>query len=183
MILPIYAYGMPVLRKKAEDITPEYEGLSTLLQGTPEDVYQQARYAIEAGVNIIGPECAIPLSTPLENLKAIGIDAVMTSIDNAQMESRTRPPSYDFDIITGNARSDYIPGSDMKQYYGSETADVSSFNVMGLKSPGVDRLVDVVMAADSNEKLKVATDGVIAAAGASAANPGIPEGAERKSDV
>ena len=43
----------------------------TLLQGTPEDVYQQARYAIEAGVNIIGPECAIPLSTPLENLRAI----------------------------------------------------------------------------------------------------------------
>jgi MtaA/CmuA family methyltransferase len=42
-----------------------------LLQGTPEDVYRQARYAIEAGVNIIGPECAIPLSTPLENLKAI----------------------------------------------------------------------------------------------------------------
>jgi len=43
----------------------------TLLQGAPEDVYKQARYAIEAGVNIIGPECAIPLSTPLENLKAI----------------------------------------------------------------------------------------------------------------
>jgi uroporphyrinogen-III decarboxylase len=43
----------------------------TLLQGTPEDVYRQARYAIESGVEIIGPECAIPLSTPLENLKAI----------------------------------------------------------------------------------------------------------------
>ena len=42
-----------------------------LLQGTPEDVYRQARYAIDAGVNIICPECAIPLSTPLENLKAI----------------------------------------------------------------------------------------------------------------
>jgi [methyl-Co(III) methanol-specific corrinoid protein]:coenzyme M methyltransferase len=42
-----------------------------LYQGKPEDAYQQARYAIEAGVNIIGPECAIPLSTPLENLKAI----------------------------------------------------------------------------------------------------------------
>jgi microcin C transport system substrate-binding protein len=93
----------------------------------------------------------------VENLKAIGIDAVMTSIDNAQMESRTRPPSYDFDIITGNARSDYIPGSDMKQYYGSETADVSSFNAMGLKSPAVDRLIDVVMAAESNDSLRVAT--------------------------
>lgn len=43
----------------------------TLLQGAPEDVYKQARYAIEAGVHIIGPECAIPLATPLENLKAI----------------------------------------------------------------------------------------------------------------
>ncbi len=43
----------------------------TLYQGTPEDVYKQVRYAIDAGVDIIGPECAIPLSTPMENLKAI----------------------------------------------------------------------------------------------------------------
>ena len=43
----------------------------TLFQGTPEDAYQQARTAIEAGVDVICPECAIPLSTPLDNLKAI----------------------------------------------------------------------------------------------------------------
>jgi [methyl-Co(III) methanol-specific corrinoid protein]:coenzyme M methyltransferase len=42
-----------------------------LYQGTPEDVYKQVRYAVEAGINIIGPECAIPLATPMENLKAI----------------------------------------------------------------------------------------------------------------
>jgi [methyl-Co(III) methanol-specific corrinoid protein]:coenzyme M methyltransferase len=42
-----------------------------LYQGTPEDVYKQVRYAVQAGVNIIGPECAIPLATPMENLKAI----------------------------------------------------------------------------------------------------------------
>jgi [methyl-Co(III) methanol-specific corrinoid protein]:coenzyme M methyltransferase len=42
-----------------------------LYQGTPDDAYGQARYAIEAGVNIIGPECAIALGTPMENLKAI----------------------------------------------------------------------------------------------------------------
>lgn len=93
----------------------------------------------------------------VENLKAVGIDAKMTSIDNAQMEARTRPPQYDFDIITGNARSDYISGSELKQYFGAETADVSAFNLMGLKSPAVDRLIDVVMAADSNDKLRVAT--------------------------
>jgi [methyl-Co(III) methanol-specific corrinoid protein]:coenzyme M methyltransferase len=43
----------------------------TLLQGTPEDVYNQARAAIEAGVDAVCPECAIPLATPLENLQAI----------------------------------------------------------------------------------------------------------------
>jgi [methyl-Co(III) methanol-specific corrinoid protein]:coenzyme M methyltransferase len=42
-----------------------------LLQGTPEEVHEQARYAIGAGVHIIGPECAIPLATPMENLRAI----------------------------------------------------------------------------------------------------------------
>ena len=47
-----------------------------LFQGTPEDVFKQARYAIEAGVHIIGPECAIPLSTPIENLRAI-VEAAM----------------------------------------------------------------------------------------------------------
>ncbi|MBP1719038.1 MAG: methyltransferase MtaA/CmuA [Deltaproteobacteria bacterium] len=44
---------------------------TTLLRGKPEDVYKQARYSIEAGVDIIGPECAIPLQTPIRNLQAI----------------------------------------------------------------------------------------------------------------
>jgi [methyl-Co(III) methanol-specific corrinoid protein]:coenzyme M methyltransferase len=43
----------------------------TLFQGSPEDVRKQVRYAVEAGVNIIAPECAVPLSTPMENLKAL----------------------------------------------------------------------------------------------------------------
>jgi len=42
-----------------------------LFGGTPEDVYKQARYSIEAGVDILAPECAVPLQTPIANLKAI----------------------------------------------------------------------------------------------------------------
>ncbi len=93
----------------------------------------------------------------VENLKSLGVDARLESVDQAQMEARTRPPSYDFDMIVSNARSGYISGSELKQYYGSETADVSAFNVMGLKSPAVDRLIDVVMAAKSNDDLTFAT--------------------------
>ncbi|MEE9400282.1 MAG: uroporphyrinogen decarboxylase family protein, partial [Dehalococcoidales bacterium] len=42
-----------------------------LFRGNPEDAYKQARYSIEAGVDILAPECAVPLQTPVENLKAI----------------------------------------------------------------------------------------------------------------
>ena len=92
----------------------------------------------------------------VENLRRLGVDAVQTRIDNAQMEARTRPPSYDMDIITGNARASLIPGADLKQFYGSETADVSAFNVMGLKSMAVDRLIEHVIAAESMESLTTA---------------------------
>ena len=44
---------------------------TTLLRGTPEDVRQQVRYSVAAGVNIIAPECAVPLQTPIRNLRAI----------------------------------------------------------------------------------------------------------------
>ncbi len=44
---------------------------NTLFGGTPEEVYRQSRYGIEAGVDILAPECAVPLQTPIENLKAI----------------------------------------------------------------------------------------------------------------
>jgi [methyl-Co(III) methanol-specific corrinoid protein]:coenzyme M methyltransferase len=44
---------------------------NVLFSGKPEDVYKQARYSIEAGVDILAPECAVPLQTPIANLKAI----------------------------------------------------------------------------------------------------------------
>jgi [methyl-Co(III) methanol-specific corrinoid protein]:coenzyme M methyltransferase len=42
-----------------------------LYAGTPQQAEEQARYAVSAGVRIVGPECAVPLRTPIANLKAI----------------------------------------------------------------------------------------------------------------
>ena len=44
---------------------------TTLLFKKPEDVKREVDYAIAAGLDIIGPECAVPLATPIENLKEI----------------------------------------------------------------------------------------------------------------
>jgi MtaA/CmuA family methyltransferase len=42
-----------------------------LLRGTPDEVAAQARGAVAGGIDVVGPECAIPLTTPLANLQAI----------------------------------------------------------------------------------------------------------------
>ena len=42
-----------------------------LLAGTPEQITASAAEAIAGGIDIIGPECAIPLGVPLANLLAI----------------------------------------------------------------------------------------------------------------
>ena len=37
----------------------------------------------------------------VENLKALGVDAKLTMVDDAQFTNRTDPPNFDFDIIIG----------------------------------------------------------------------------------
>ncbi|WP_143307910.1 peptide deformylase [Chitinophaga vietnamensis] len=50
MILPIVAYGHPVLRKVAEDITPDYPGLKELIANMWETMYGSS------GVGIAAPQ-------------------------------------------------------------------------------------------------------------------------------
>ena len=89
----------------------------------------------------------------IENLKSLGVNAKHTKIDNAQMTERER--SFDFDIVTGNFPMSFTPGSGLKQYFGSETADVSIFNKAGVKDEAIDKLIQVVMAAKTREELKI----------------------------
>ncbi|WP_244888712.1 extracellular solute-binding protein [Paracoccus halophilus] len=75
----------------------------------------------------------------VQNLRALGIDAVNTRIDDAEMTTRTR--SHDFDMITDNfALLGYTVGGGDEQIFGSENVgDV--FNPMGLANPAIDALI------------------------------------------
>ena len=92
----------------------------------------------------------------VENMKAAGIEAEYDRIDPAQYTDRTR--NYDFDIITDQFPMSYEPSSGLKQYFGSETADDSVFNSMGLKSSAVDALIEHVVSAENKSDLKVAVN-------------------------
>ena len=93
----------------------------------------------------------------VENLKALGVDATLTMVDDAQFSNRIDPPNFDFDIISGGAVNSYEPGAEMKQAYATETASNSTRNRSGVANPAVDRLLDGVMAAKTREDLDVAT--------------------------
>ena len=87
----------------------------------------------------------------IDNLKAAGIDAIYSRIDPAQMTDRSR--NYDFDMMVDQFPMSLEPSSGLKQYFGSETADQSVFNSMGLKSEAVDTLIEHVMNAQNKAEL------------------------------
>ncbi|GAB4262679.1 MAG: peptide deformylase [Saprospiraceae bacterium] len=70
MILPIYAYGQPVLKKVATDITPDYPNLKELIENMWETMYNAD------GVGLAAPQIGLSIrlfivdtAKPLENSK------------------------------------------------------------------------------------------------------------------
>ena len=55
MILPIYTYGQPVLRKEAEDITAEYPNLKELIDNMFETMVRAE------GVGLAAPQVGLPI--------------------------------------------------------------------------------------------------------------------------
>lgn len=97
------------------------------------------------------------ISPYVENLRALGVDASLNLVDPAQMSQRSDPPTFDFDIIVGNAINGYEPGSEMKQGYASVTADNSTRNRAGFAHPAIDKLLDQIEAAKTREELDIVT--------------------------
>ena len=87
----------------------------------------------------------------VENLKLLGIEAKHTRIDSTQYTERVR--SFDWEIITSTYGNTMTPGLDLVQRFSSETADVPSRNLVGLKNQGIDQIVKLATKAKSREEL------------------------------
>ena len=55
MILPVYIYGQPVLRKEAEDITPDYPNLKELIENMFETMDRAD------GCGLAAPQIGLPI--------------------------------------------------------------------------------------------------------------------------
>ena len=68
MILPIYLYGQPVLKKVAEDITPDYPSLKELVENMFETMAQAE------GIGLAAPQIGLPIRLVVVDLDVLAED-------------------------------------------------------------------------------------------------------------
>jgi len=92
----------------------------------------------------------------LQNLKALGINASVRVVDDAQYKQRE--DNRDFDIIVDNFAQSNSPGNEQRDFWGSAAADkTGSRNTIGIKNPAVDKLIDKIVFAKDRPDLVAAT--------------------------
>jgi microcin C transport system substrate-binding protein len=92
----------------------------------------------------------------LANLEKLGINGSIRLVDSAQYTRRHNVFDYDV-IVTTFAQSD-SPGNEQRDFWGSEAAGrEGSMNLIGIKNPAIDKLVNHIIFAKDREELVAAT--------------------------
>lgn len=86
------------------------------------------------------------------NLRALGIDALITRVDAAQMQQRQ--DDFNYDIISGRFIMAHTPSVELRQFFTSESAAAKgSANLSGIADPVVDALIERIIASHSREEV------------------------------
>ncbi|MDO6584589.1 extracellular solute-binding protein [Salipiger sp. 1_MG-2023] len=94
-----------------------------------------------------------------QGLQRMGITPTITVIDSAQYNERIN--SFDFDMTFFRRGLSLSPGNEQRLYWGSSAADqIGSRNLMGMKSPAADAMIDVLLNATSEEDFIAAARGL-----------------------
>lgn len=92
----------------------------------------------------------------VESLKRLGIAARITTVDSAQYKERTN--SFDFDMTHVIRSLSLSPGNEQMLYWGSAGADQpGSRNLMGMKSPATEAMIQTLLTATTREDFVAAT--------------------------
>jgi microcin C transport system substrate-binding protein len=88
-------------------------------------------------------------------LERLGIDASVRAVDDVQYINRLR--TWDFDIVVATWPESLTPGNEQRDYWGSRAADLpGSRNLIGIKNPAIDALIDKLVLAETREELVAA---------------------------
>ena len=90
------------------------------------------------------------------SLERLGINVTVRTVDAAQYENRLR--QWDFDIIVASWGQSLSPGNEQRGFWGSQAADQpGSRNLVGIKNPAIDALIDRVIFTKDRDDLVAAT--------------------------
>jgi microcin C transport system substrate-binding protein len=90
------------------------------------------------------------------SLERLGIAVSVRTIDPSQYENRLR--SWDFDIVVSSWGESLSPGNEQREYWGSQAADMAgSRNIIGIKNPAIDKLIERVIFTRDRDDLVAAT--------------------------
>jgi peptide deformylase len=99
MILPIVAYGNPVLRKVGKDITPDYPGLSKLIEDMWETMYNSR------GVGLAAPQVN-------KDIRLFIMDSIQIIKNLEEDEKDTYPGDEGYKGVFINAKINTINGNE-----------------------------------------------------------------------
>lgn len=86
----------------------------------------------------------------IENLRKIGIKAVFRNLEVNIFKNRL--DTFDFDMAIVSYRISQMPGNELRDFWGSEAADIpGSNNVIGIKNKVVDAMIKGVVSAQKKE--------------------------------
>ncbi len=92
----------------------------------------------------------------VENLKRLGINARVRTVDTAQYQRRL--DDFDFDMVNELVAQSESPGNEQREYWGSRAAATpGTQNFAGVSDPAVDALVDLVINAPDRKNLEART--------------------------
>ncbi len=90
------------------------------------------------------------------SLDRLGMTVSVRTVDEAQYENRLR--NWDFDVVMAAWGESLSPGNEQRGYWGSQAADQpGSYNLIGIKNPAIDAMIDQVIFAKNRADLVAAT--------------------------
>lgn len=90
------------------------------------------------------------------SLERLGIQMSLRVVDDAQYENRLR--QWDYDVVVANWGQSLSPGNEQRGFWSTRAADQpGSRNLVGIKNPAVDQLIERLIFATSRADLIAAT--------------------------
>jgi microcin C transport system substrate-binding protein len=87
-----------------------------------------------------------------KSLERLGVAVSIRTVDDAQYEARLE--NFDFDMVVATFGQSLSPGNEQRDFWGSAAADQpGSRNLIGVKDPIVDALIEKIVTADTREQL------------------------------